>query len=127
MPRRNVSSAKWSTACAVVLSATAMLGAAPASADPVDDAVIAALSNYGISVDDPAGTIARAHAVCAALDRNQSASILAMKVLRETDMSPKQAGFFIGVSIAAYCPEHRGATDPSIIWMLPDFPFQNTQ
>ncbi len=122
MPRTNVSSSKWLTACGVVLLATALLGTAPASADPVDDAVVAALSNYGISVDDPDGTIARAHAVCAALDRNQSSSILAMKVMRETDMSPKQAGYFIGVSIAAYCPEHRGATDPSVIWLLPQFP-----
>jgi Protein of unknown function (DUF732) len=118
----NFSPGKWSTACAVIVSATALLSSAPASADPIDDAFVGALTNYGITVSDPDSAIATAHNMCAALDNNQSSSVLAMRLMRDTNLSAKQAGYFIGVSVAAYCPEHKGETDPSVTWLLPPFP-----
>ncbi|CNL68203.1 Uncharacterised protein [Mycobacterium tuberculosis] len=42
-----------------------------------------------------------------------------MKIMKETDFTPKQSGFFIGLSIAAYCPQFKDKTDPSVTWMLP--------
>jgi hypothetical protein len=118
----NVGPGKWSLACAALLSAAALLFGAPASADPTDDAFVAALQNYGIAVNDPDTTIAHGHAVCAGLDRGQDTSILALKLIKDTDLnvsSSKQAGFFIGASVASYCPQYRGSVDPSVIWLLP--------
>ncbi len=118
----DVGAGKWSKACAVVLSAAALLSAAPASADPTDDAFVAALENYGIDVNDRDTTIAHGQAVCAGLDKGQETSLLALKLMKDTalDLSTsRQAGFFIGASVAAYCPQYRGSIDPSLTWLLP--------
>jgi hypothetical protein len=110
---------KWSTVCAVVLSAAALLSEAPASADPTDDAFVAALAKEGIAVADRNATIAMAHTVCAGLDKTNKSAVLAMKLMRDTDLSLKQSSYFIGVSIAAYCPQYIGRTDNSTYWLYP--------
>ena len=51
MIRTNVPPGKLSTVCTALLSATALLTAAPASADQTDDAFVAALENYGIDIN----------------------------------------------------------------------------
>jgi hypothetical protein len=113
--------AKWSMVCAVLLSA-ALLCAAPALADPTDDAFVAALAKEGIAVADRNSTIAMAHTVCAGFDKNNKSSILAMKLMKDTDLSLKQSGYFVGVSIAAYCPQYIGRTDNSTYWLNPGPP-----
>lgn len=117
----NVGPGSWSRVCAFLLAA-ALLSAPPASADPTDDAFIAALENYGIDVNDRDSAIAHGHGVCAALDRGQDSSVVALKVIKDTKLnisSRQQAGFFVGDSVAAYCPQYRGSVDPSVIWLLP--------
>ncbi len=113
---------KWSTVWAVFLSAAALLSAAPASADQTDDAFVAALTKGGITMSDPNTAIAMAHTVCAGLDTNQNASFLAMKLMKDTDLSPRQSGYFIGLSVAAYCPQYKDKTDGSVTWLLPGPP-----
>ena len=104
--------------CAVVLSA-ALLSEAPASADPTDDAFVAALAKEGIVITDRNATIAMAHTVCAGLDKTNKSAVLAMKLMRDTDLSLKQSSYFIGVSISAYCPQYIGLTDNSANWLYP--------
>lgn len=117
----NVGIGKCSKICAVLLSAAALFSAASASADPTDDAFVAALENYGIDTIGPDTAIAHGKAVCAGLDKGQDSSLLAMKLMNDTklNLSARQAGFFIGASVAAYCPQYRGSVDPSLIWLLP--------
>ena len=110
---------KWSTVCAVVLSAAALLSEAPASADPTDDAFVAALAKDGIVSTDRNATVATAHTVCAGLDKTNKSAVLAMKLMRDTDLSLKQSSYFIGVSISAYCPQYIGRTDNSTYWLYP--------
>src|ERR1700719_3055987 len=105
--------ATWSAGCAVALSAAAMLCAAPASADRLDDAFVAALAKNGITMPDRDNAIGMAHTVCTGFDKGEASSALAMRLVRDTDLSPKQAGYFIGVSVAAYCPQYKGKTDNS--------------
>ena len=120
----NVGPGKWSNVCAVLLSAAALLSAAPASADGPDDAFVAALQNNGIDINDRDTAIAHGHAVCAGLDQGQDSSYLALKLMNDTklNLSSRQAGFFIGASVAAYCPQYRGSVDPSLIWLIPGPP-----
>ncbi|WP_082973189.1 DUF732 domain-containing protein [Mycobacterium sp. E2327] len=109
----------------MLLSASALTPAALASADPSDDAFVAALENYGIDTDGRDAVIAHGHAVCAALDKGQDSSVLALKVMNDPDLnisSRRDAGFFVGASVAAYCPQYRGSVDPSVIWLLPFAP-----
>ncbi|OBH06416.1 DUF732 domain-containing protein [Mycobacterium sp. E1747] len=120
----NVRAGKWPTVCAVLLSVVALLPAASASAsaDPADDAFIASLANYGIEVRDSDTAIAMAHRVCTGFDNNANASVLALKVKRDTDLSMKEASYFVGLSVAAYCPQYRGLIDSSLIWLIPGPP-----
>jgi hypothetical protein len=120
----NVRPGKWSAVCAVLLSAAVPLVAAsaPASADPVDDAFLASLANYGIDVRDSDTAIAMAHRVCTGFDNNANASVLAMKVKHDTDLSMKESSYFVGLSVAAYCPQYRGLIDRSLIWLIPGPP-----
>ena len=115
----NVGRGKWSAGCAAVLSAAALLCAAPASADQMDDAFVTALAKDGIAIPDRGNAIAMAHTVCAGFDKGQPSTALAMGIVRDTALSPKQAGYFVGVSVAAYCPQYRGNTDNSMNWLVP--------
>jgi hypothetical protein len=109
---------KWSMVCAGLLSA-ALVSAAPASADQLDDAFVAALAKGGIPMSDPDNAIAMARTVCAEFDANQTVSVLALKLMKDSNLSPKQSGYFIGLSVAAYCPQYKGKTDTSLDWLLP--------
>jgi Protein of unknown function (DUF732) len=118
----NVGPGKWSTVCAVLLSAAVLLCAAPASADPTDDAFVAALAKDGIVVTDRNAAIATAHTVCAGIDKNKKTSLLAMRLMKDSDLSLKQSGYLIGLSMSAYCPQYEGLTDNSTNWLTPGPP-----
>jgi len=106
----NVRPTHWSTSCAVLLSAAAMLFMAPASADTTDDAVISTLANQGIVITDRDTTIATAHQVCDSLDKHTKSAVLAVRLVRDTDLSLSQSSYFIGVAMSAYCPQYKGRT-----------------
>jgi hypothetical protein len=106
--------------CAVLFCAAALAWAAPASADQNDDAFLAGLANGGITMPDPNAAIATARTVCAGLDANQPVSLVAMKLMKDTNLTPRQSGFFIGLSVSAYCPQDKDKTaDTSMNWLLP--------
>jgi hypothetical protein len=115
----NVGPVKWSTICAVWLAAVALVSAAPASADSIDDAFVAALAKGRIVVPDQNNAIAIAHRVCAGFDTSDKSSIAAMKLMKDTDLSLRQSSYFVGASISAYCPQYIGRTDNSARWLLP--------
>jgi len=112
----------WSTVCAVLLSATALLSAAPASADPIDDTFVAALAKGGITMSGPGTAVAMAHSVCDQLDTNRNTSFLAMNLAKHTVLSLKQSSYFVGASMSAYCPQYIGHTDDSLNWLKPYYP-----
>ena len=122
MTHINVGPGKWSTICAVLLSAAAVVTAAPASADSADDAFVAALAKDGIVVSDRDAAITTAHTVCAGLDRNAKSSVLVMKLAGQTHLSLKQSSYFVGASVSAYCPQYIGHTDDSANWLRPVAP-----
>jgi hypothetical protein len=101
------------------LCAAALVSAAPASADQIDGAFVAALAKGGIPMPDPNTAIAMAHTVCAGFDANQSTSVLAVRLMKDNNLTPKQAGYFIGLSVIAYCPQYKDRTDTSVTWLLP--------
>ena len=107
---------------AVLLLAATLFSASPASADSNDGAFVDALAKGGIVFPDPNAAISIAHAVCGELDQSNKSSILAMKVMKETDLSMKQSGYFIGAAISAYCPQYIGHTDNSTRWLNPGPP-----
>jgi hypothetical protein len=99
-----------------------VLCAAPASADATDDAVVAALAKRNIQLSDRDTTLAEAHMVCDGLDKHYKTSALAMKLVGDTDLNFSQSSFFIGVAVAAYCPQYKGHGDTSMSWLNPSPP-----
>ncbi len=110
MARTNVNRGKWSIICAVVLSAASLLPTAPASADDADDAFIAALQDHGINVPDRNAAIATAHSICDGFAKGDSRSHLVLSIVKGTNLSPHQAGYLIGASVASYCPQYGSQT-----------------
>jgi Protein of unknown function (DUF732) len=108
-----------SMGCGLLLCAAALLSAAPSSADPTDAAFVAALAKEQIVFADDSTAIATAHTVCAGLDKSNKSSVLAMKLMKDTDLSLRQSSYFIGASISAYCPQYIGQTDNSARWLMP--------
>jgi hypothetical protein len=113
---------KGSIPCAVLLCAAALFSAEPASADSNDGAFHDALAKGGIVLPDDNAATAMAHTVCAGLDQHAKPSLLAMKLMKETDLSMKQSSYFIGAAISAYCPQYIGHTDNSTRWLNPGAP-----
>jgi Protein of unknown function (DUF732) len=138
LPQRNGASTQWevqemttthvhspsrvrSLLAACVVLVVALLGqqgaaASTAHADPADaDAkFLAALTSKGITFGSPEVMIAAGHVVCAELDRGETPSQAAQDVMNNKDVLTSSsldgfhAGFFVGASIAAYCPQYLG-------------------
>lgn len=84
--------------------------AAPtAHADAVDGNFVNALNSRGITFASPQAAIIAAHEVCDELDSGRASSDVANDVMQQSSLDGYHAGFFVGVSIAAFCPRHAGA------------------
>ncbi len=110
----NVVLGKWSTISAVPLSAAALLFAAPASADQTDDAFIAALQKHGITFTTRDAAINTGHSMCAGLDKGQAATNLVLSIVKDTNLTPREAGYVLGASVTSYCPQHMGVIGNSV-------------
>jgi hypothetical protein len=87
------------------LAAAGLFCAASAGADPTDDAFLAALATNGIAVPDSTA-LPLARTLCSFLDQGNKRALLVMKVMKDTNLSSRQAGFFVGAATAAYCPQY---------------------
>jgi hypothetical protein len=93
---------------AVVVALLSLVGvAAPvARADAVDDNFLAALRAKGINFASPQAAIIAGHEVCDELDLSRQPSDVANDVTKNSNLDGYHAGFFVGASIAAFCPRH---------------------
>ncbi|HEY6854830.1 MAG TPA: DUF732 domain-containing protein [Mycobacterium sp.] len=67
---------------------------------------LGALSSRGITFTSRQAAIAAGHEVCDELDQGKQASDVGNDVMTQTNLDGYHAGFFVGVSIAAFCPRH---------------------
>ena len=78
-----------------------------AHADAVDSShFLGALSSRGITFASGQSAIVAGREVCDELDQGRQASDIANDVMTQTNLDGYHAGFFVGVSIAAFCPRH---------------------
>src|ERR1700747_733706 len=80
-----------------------------AHADAVDGNFINALGSRGITFANPQAAIIAAHEVCDELDSGRASTDVANDGMQQSSLDGYRAGFFVGVSIAAFCPRHQGA------------------
>lgn len=105
--------------------AVAVALAAPAYADPADDAFIANLSTSGMNFGAPDKAIQVAkNVVCGSLKDNPSTSNadLIAKVTSATNWPTLNAAYFTGAAIQAYCPQYGSLTPPSVPSKVPTAP-----
>lgn len=65
-----------------------------------------ALSSRGITFASRQAATAAGREVCDELDQGKQASDVANNVMAQSDLDGYHAGFFVGASIAAFCPRH---------------------
>jgi hypothetical protein len=80
-----------------------------AHADAVDGNFINALGTRGITFASVQAAIVAAHEVCDELDGGRASTDVANDVMQQSSLDGYHAGFFVGVSIAAFCPRHAGS------------------
>ncbi len=80
-----------------------------ARADAVDASFLKALESKQITFASGQAAVVAGHQVCDALDSGRASSDVANDVMQQSGLDGYHAGFFVGVSIAAFCPRHTGA------------------
>ena len=91
----------------VLLGLTAVRAPVARAGDPVDDQFLAALKAKGINYQSGQAAIVAGHEVCDELDLGRQQSDVANDVMKNSNLDAYKAGYFVGASIAAYCPRFR--------------------
>ncbi|QNI05894.1 DUF732 domain-containing protein [Mycobacterium kubicae] len=94
---------------AVVSVCLVIAGTSNAHADAVDDAFLNAVKTKGINFASPQAAIIAGHEVCDELDLGRQKGDVANEVSANSNLDGYRAGYFVGVSIAAFCPRHHAA------------------
>jgi Protein of unknown function (DUF732) len=89
----------------------AMLGtlaaAAPiAHADAADNTFTAGLSSKGINFASPQAAVIAGHEVCDELDLGRTPVQVATDVTKNSNLDGYHAGYFVGLAVRTYCPQH---------------------
>lgn len=98
---------------APVAGLLALAAAAAAHATNPDDAFLAALKAKGINYESADAAVNSGHTVCHELDMGQTPEQVANSVLSSSTLDSYHAGYFVGVSIKAYCPKYADAAASS--------------
>jgi len=93
----------------VALLSLAGVATPTAHADAVDNAFLSAVNSKGINFASPQAAIIAGHEVCDELDLGRQKSDIASDMMGNSKLDGYHAGFFVGVSIAAYCPRYRSS------------------
>jgi Protein of unknown function (DUF732) len=96
---------------ALVVTLLSLEGAASptAHADAVDNVFVSAVKAKGIDFPSAQAAIVAGHEVCDELDLGKQKSDVANEVMTNSNLDGYRAGFFVGASVAAYCPRYRGS------------------
>jgi hypothetical protein len=76
----------------------------------VDAGFQAALSSHGIMYTSSEVAVRAAHLVCTKIDGGETPTQVAQDVSNYSRLDAYYAEYFVGASIAVYCPQHTGKT-----------------
>ncbi|WP_326546046.1 DUF732 domain-containing protein [Mycolicibacterium sp. ND9-15] len=92
-------------ALGVGLAATATTLAAPAQADPADDAFLTAVRGAGVPINNPVDMVALGESVCPLLVEPGKNIAKVYTQVADSGIPPDIAAFFTGIAITTYCPQ----------------------
>jgi hypothetical protein len=95
-------------AWAIALLSFAAAAAPNAHAEGHDDAFLTTLTSKGIKFGSPQSAIIAAHEVCDELGLGKAKSDVANEVMQNSNLDGYHAGYFVGASVAVYCPKYAG-------------------
>jgi len=93
-----------------LLSLLAGVATPAAHADLIDNAFVAAVKAKGIDFASPQAAIIAGHEVCDELDLGKQKSDIVSELMTNSNLDGYHAGFFVGASVAAYCPRYRSSS-----------------
>ncbi|OBG22815.1 DUF732 domain-containing protein [Mycobacterium sp. 852002-51057_SCH5723018] len=96
------------TAIGAAAVGLAVATGAAAAASTTDDAFITEMRGLGISFSSPQEAVKEGHQVCIELKGGKSGTDVASEVLSQTDLTTKQAAYFVVDATKAYCPQLSG-------------------
>ena len=77
-------------------------------ADAVDTTFLGALNSKGIDFANGQSAVIAGHEVCDELDSGRQKNDVVSEVMQSSQLDGYHAGFFVGVSVSAFCPRHHG-------------------
>jgi len=80
----------------------------PVHADAIDTTFLGALNSRGIDFANGQSAVMAGHEVCDELDGGRQKSDVVSEVMQSSRLDDYHAGFFVGVSVSAFCPRHHG-------------------
>jgi hypothetical protein len=83
----------------------AFAGAGTAAATTPDDAFIAQMKGQGVTFSSPQEAVREGHQVCKELAAGKTGTDVANEILSQTDLTTKQAAYFVVNATNVYCPQ----------------------
>jgi hypothetical protein len=108
LARRTLTAFVGTAVAASALGLAGLASAGVASAASMDDTFISVLSDEGIVPPSKKEAISLAHDVCVMFDDGSDLVGAVGAVSDYTELEMEDSAFFVGASIATYCPEHEG-------------------
>jgi hypothetical protein len=93
------------TALGAAAVGLAVATAGGAAAGTIDDAFITEMRGLGVTFTSPQEAIKEGHQVCKELAAGKTGTDVATEVLSQTDLTTKQAAYFVVDATKAYCPQ----------------------
>jgi len=106
---RNLSAFVGAAAAASALGLAALVSAGAANASATDDMFISVLADQGIEAPSTAEAVSTALDVCALFGEGEDLYAATSAVSEYTELGLEDSAFFVGASVATYCPEYEGA------------------
>jgi hypothetical protein len=86
----------------------AIATAGAAEATTTDEAFIAQMKEVGVTFSSTQAAVEQANQVCAERASGKTAAQIAREVLSQTNLTPRQASYFVDNAAEAYCPQYAG-------------------
>ena len=93
---------------AATIGLAGLATAGTASATTADDAFIAQMKAIGVSFTSPQAAVREGNQVCSDLSSGKTGADIANEVKSQTDLTSKQAAYFVVYATKTYCPELSG-------------------
>jgi Protein of unknown function (DUF732) len=94
------------TAIGAAAVGLAVATAGAAGATTADDAFIAQMTSLDVSFSSPQEAVKEGHQVCMELGTGKTGTDVAKEVLSQTDLTTKQAAYFVVDATKDFCPQY---------------------